>query len=254
MDNSKPDAPVQKTKTILAYEQKRLLQGNAEFLAEIDRAARSKLNVYYKAKRCRASLNTDYMVQDEDGKWTFRPSDAGPEPAEDAPKEEIEQWRWLSSNDLGRTMGVWNNNRVGKWIYLSELDKMLSEDKMERMWMEYDAFMYGGTGDDDEAAEKDEKERAKMARAVILGTRAVKGGYPRNIFPGAGQCISDLFVAGITARSYRTVKTCKRLEEQFLTISSTGMEEYCPLRIHDKVPSVEEVVEPGREAPAGQRR
>ena len=50
---------------VLPYEQKRTLQTNAEFLAEIDRAARAKLNVFYKAKMCKSQLEADWMNMDD---------------------------------------------------------------------------------------------------------------------------------------------------------------------------------------------
>jgi hypothetical protein len=96
--------------------------------------------------------------------------------------------------------------------------------------MEYDAFMYGGTGKDAEGVETDPQQRAQVARAILLGTRPELG-YPKNVFPGAGRCIADLFAAGISASSYRTIKTCQRIEESFATVNGQRIDDYCMPRL-----------------------
>src|SRR6185369_7313032 len=60
----KETAPDKDGKTVSPYAQKRLLNSNGEFLAEVDRVARAKLNVYYKAKQCRQQIDLDYKSAD----------------------------------------------------------------------------------------------------------------------------------------------------------------------------------------------
>ena len=48
-------------KTMLLYKKKQVLNGNAEFLAEIERADRNMMNIYYKAKICRNTIEANWM-------------------------------------------------------------------------------------------------------------------------------------------------------------------------------------------------
>jgi cysteine-rich repeat protein len=246
MSDPSKNPPPQKTKQVLPYEQKRLLQGNAEFLSEVDRAARAKLNFYYKAKRCRATINIDFMTQGEDGAWTFAPAlDDKGEAKTDANGAPI---------TVGDTTIINNNRQPGKFMRLSDLDAKLSNNNLSRMWMEYDAFMYGGTGEADPEADKDPAKRAELAKKMALFAKPGDS-YPVNVFPGAGKCISDLFAAGITARSYRTVVSCQRLEESFLSYSSTDIEDYCMPKMEnsDEVAAqkLAKLVEDSKKAGAG---
>jgi hypothetical protein len=221
IDTSDPQNPKPRMQTVLPYEQKRTLNVNAEFLAEVDRAARAKLNAYYKAKLCRSQINLDHMLMDRDGKWQFRPA-----PTRATPKATTGDL-WLASN---RQAGEEH------WIQLAELDRKLSEDTLQRLWMEYDAFMYGGTAAALGDVQNDPVERSKLARAILLGTRTDVG-YPRDVFPGAGRCVADLFAAGVSAVSYRTVPTCQRIEETFATVASQEIDDYCMPRFTGRAPT-----------------
>jgi hypothetical protein len=221
MDLTDPAKPVPKTKTIMPYEQKRTLNLNAEFLADLDRAARAKLNVYYKSKMCRSQLNIDHMSMSRDGKWSFK--QLGTRAAPRGTTGEL----WIASNrDPGEE----------HWMQLKTLDGLMSESVLQRLWMEYDSFMYGGTSAELGDIQNDPGERAKLARAILLGTRP-EVGYPRDIFPGAGRCVSDLFAAGITSKSFRTVPTCQRIEETFAVVSGQQIDDYCMLRLTGRVPT-----------------
>jgi hypothetical protein len=214
-DLTDPKNPKPQTKVVLPYEQKRIMSVNAEFLAEIDRAARAKLDAYYKAKMCRSQLNLDLMEMDANGKWRFRRLPGATSEAENT-----------------GTLSLANNRKPGaeNWITVADLDGILSEPSLVRIWMEYDAFMYGGTGKDDKSVDADPEARAQLARAILLGTAPEKG-YPKNVFPGAGRCIADLFAAGISAVSYRTLTTCQRIEESFATINAQRIDDYCMPRL-----------------------
>jgi hypothetical protein len=197
-------APRPKTKTILAYAQKRTLTQNSEFLAEADRAARAKLNAYYKAKQCRTQIQLDHMIQRDGGKWNFMDGDDG--------------------KSRGEIPVI--NNRSGRdpqplsWLY-----GLLTDNYMALLWMEYDAFIYGGGGPVVEAADKNPVERSKIAEEYLTGKKPPP--YPHNVFPGATNCLTDLVDAGITITSYRNVKTCERLEEMFAVVNGRAMDDYC---------------------------
>jgi hypothetical protein len=201
-DPAKP--PRKKMRTVLPYAQKRTLTQNSEFLAEADRAARAKLNAYYKAKQCRTAIEVDHMVQRDGGQWEFMDSDDG-----------------VSDGDLTVV-----NNRSGRepqalrWLY-----GILSDTYLALLWMEYDAFIYGGSGPAVPAAEQSPVERARIAREFLSGQKPPP--YPRNVFPGATRCLTDLVDAGMTVTSYREVATCERLEEMFSVVSGRAVDDYC---------------------------
>jgi hypothetical protein len=190
----------------------------------VDRAARAKLNIYYKAKMCRAQINVDYMNVDNSGKWTFR---TVPGATKDGKINKI------NAGDIW----VGNNRQIGDeyWVQLKNLVDLLSEENLQRLWMEYDSFMYGGTGEDVDGVDADPSERAKMARAILMGTKA-NAGYPANLFPGAGRCVSELFTAGITTRSYRTLPSCQRMEETFAVVAGQRVDDYCMPRFTGRLP------------------
>src|SRR4029079_12284969 len=58
-------------------DRKRFVVLNSEFLAEVDRAARAKLNTFYKAKQCRAAVESDFRTYDQStgmSKWIDVPN------------------------------------------------------------------------------------------------------------------------------------------------------------------------------------
>ena len=102
-----------KNKEVPVYRRKRILNLNGEFIAELDRVARAKLNIYYKAKLCRDQIRLDYT----DG------SDL---------RGEFQNKRLL-------------NNRTRERKPLQEVwTQTLSEDKIQELFDDYDKFLYGG--------------------------------------------------------------------------------------------------------------
>jgi hypothetical protein len=148
-------------KTISPYAQKRILDQNGEFLAEVDRVARAKLNVYYKAKQCRARIDLDY----KDG-TNFLPEFAN-----------------------ASVM----NHRSGAKTALATLDSALATSKIEQLFTEYRAFLYGD------------------------GAASV----------GAVTCVHDLLDAGITTRSHREIESCNKVEQAFAVLSAQLVDENC---------------------------
>lgn len=104
-------------KKVSPYAQKRILNQNGEFLAEVDRVARAKLNVYYKARQCRSQIDLDY----KDASGAFRPEWAG--------KKSV-------------------NHRSNLTIPLAELDAALAKPNLDALFEEHRGFLYGdGKGD-----------------------------------------------------------------------------------------------------------
>ncbi len=197
--NGKP-----KMKTVLPYAQKRTLTTNSEFLAEIDRAARAKLNVYYKAKQCREKIEHDYMELDDAGNVKFLPG-----------RDQV----LLVDNRETATMGqdaqtVSVGKLYGDW---------LSTQRMSLLFSEYDAFVYGGkeaaTGGGADQSDDDLERGIEEADA--------SGKYPKDLFPGAMTCVDRLLEAGLTARPYGTIPACHRIEMEMTAVSGRVVDDYC---------------------------
>jgi hypothetical protein len=209
MDVTDPNNPKPMMKVVLPYAQKRTLSQNAEFLAEIDRAGRAKLNVFYKAKMCKAQIAIDHMHQSADGTWIFQPAD--PNNPEAGDRGDIAILNNRAPSDTSTIRALYQDH--------------LTENNLQRIWMEYDAFMYGGTGANVEGVDKDPIARAKLARDILLGGNKNEA-YPANVFPGAEKCVAELSLV-LTTVSHRSIKSCQRIEETFATIAGRAIDDYC---------------------------
>jgi hypothetical protein len=112
-----------------ASDRKRFLVLNSEFLAEVDRAARAKLNTFYKAKQCRAAIEFDFRGYDQStglSTWIDVPG--------------VGSMEQVNARNL-RTGGSPRLRTFGN------LWAALSPEKLQTMYNEYDAFMYGGKDD-----------------------------------------------------------------------------------------------------------
>lgn len=104
--------------TLLLYEKKNILNQNAEFMAEIERADRNLMNIYYKAKICRGHINNNWKKRTADGKKIFR-------------KQYKDRY-------------VRNNRFIRAGMKLSVLDGYLSRKKINDLLAMQKRFMYGG--------------------------------------------------------------------------------------------------------------
>lgn len=103
-----------KKRKLLLYEKKQLLNQNAEFLAEIERADRNMMNIYYKAKICKQQIDINYKNQ-----GSLKPE-------------------YRNSKIL--------NNRTGETILLSKLDQVLTNERIDGFLKREKVFMYGSSG------------------------------------------------------------------------------------------------------------
>lgn len=110
-------------------DRKRFLVLNSEFLAEVDRASRSKLNTFYKAKQCRAAVENDYRTYDQSTGMSA----------------------WITIPGVGSAESVNAKNfRPGGTPAVRTFGNLwaaLAPEKLQTMYNEYDAFMYGGKDD-----------------------------------------------------------------------------------------------------------
>ena len=96
---------------VSGYEKKRILNLNGEFLSEVDRAASSFLNIYYKAKSCRRRIVMDDMDGDS-----------------------------ISSEYQNREV---INHKNGKTMKLVELEKRITKEHVAEYLDDYYQFLYG---------------------------------------------------------------------------------------------------------------
>ncbi|MBU2510104.1 hypothetical protein KJ966_02160 [bacterium] len=104
-------------RTMLLYKKKQILNGNAEFLAEIERADRAMMNIYYKAKICKQTIQANWLT----GTETIKPE--------------------------YKDLEIGNNRFPIKKIKLDALLKEhLTEPKIEELIKKEETFMYGSNG------------------------------------------------------------------------------------------------------------
>ncbi len=109
---------VQETRKVLLYEKKFLLNINAEFLAELQRADRAMMNLYYKAKLCRRNIDSQWKVKDKDGNMQIKAD---------------YQERFLM-----------NNRYKDSGIKLVDFDRYLTKERIEGMLQNHRTYIYGG--------------------------------------------------------------------------------------------------------------
>jgi hypothetical protein len=101
-------------KSVQLYEKKDILNMNAEFMTDMQRAARNRLNIYYKARVCKNQMRASFYRQGKLGA-EFKSA----------------RVRNLRTGD----------NKVS----LAKLDGELKDAKIAKLWTDYSTFMYKGT-------------------------------------------------------------------------------------------------------------
>ena len=122
-------------KEVNVYMQKRIMNMNAEFLAEMDRATRNRLNIYYKARMCNLRIKQDYFKGNAlDRKYKDR---------------------------------LVINNRTGKAgdISLTELSVKVNKSEVANYQSIYEKFVYGGD-DSKEGGDKSAKSSANVQQCM----------------------------------------------------------------------------------------
>ncbi|MBU3916180.1 hypothetical protein KKA14_11660 [bacterium] len=109
---------VQPGSSIPMYEKKQNLNQNAEFLAELDRADRAMLNVYYKAKICQKHIDSNWKQTQGDNRVL----------------KDIFIDRW-----------VMNNFQTNAGVKLAQLDAALTTEKIKGLLQNHRDYTYGNT-------------------------------------------------------------------------------------------------------------
>jgi len=145
----------------LLYEKKMYLNENAEFIIEIDRVDRNIMNMYYKARLCRKNIDMNWK---KDGAF----------------REEYLEAR------------VQNKRFLERSIPLTELDSIVSQDRVDQIYQTHKTFMYGAEGDG-----------------------------------GASICMKNILKLGIFKISYRDIAECQPIIQNMGEIQNDGIEYYC---------------------------
>lgn len=114
----KPDGTEEKRKMSL-FEKKQILNSNAEFLIEIERADRNLMNMYYKSKLCRKNIRYNWYKKNEDGTIS-------------------DQLHKDFQNRL-----VINNNNPNETLKLITLNDIVSQVNIDKILKTERSFMYG---------------------------------------------------------------------------------------------------------------
>ncbi len=107
----------QQGRKLLMYEKKQNLSQNAEFFAELNRADRAMMNIYYKAKICRKHIDTNWKTN-RDGERVFK--------------------------DVYANRYVMNNRYTNAGVELTQLDAALTREKIKGLLNAHRQYMYGG--------------------------------------------------------------------------------------------------------------
>ena len=176
-------------KEVPLYEKKDILNFNAEFLAEVERAGRNRLAMYYKAKVCKNSIGS---------KWY----DQGKLPSTDA------------------AMVLRNNRLMQAGITLGALDKLLDPKQITSLWVDYEKFMYKDPNSatscltellKDPAVEAAKKSgQTDKKRADVLKS-AQSGGNGR----------------GLYLNRFTNISQCQNLQKSFAAQLPEKIEDHC---------------------------
>lgn len=178
-------------KEVPLYEKKDVLTFNGEFLTEAERAARLRLNMYYKAKLCKNQIESSYY---QSGKL----------------------------NPAVAKLRLKNHRLVKPGITLDELDKLLTSAAIDNLWNSYEQFLYKGNPNMTACIEELLKAPSSSLPAVAgappaVGTPAV--GTPAAVDPGTGR--------GLFLHRYSAIQGCAALQKQFAAVLPEKIEDHC---------------------------
>jgi len=172
------------------YEKKDILTFNGEFLTEAERAARLRLNMYYKAKVCKNQIEGNYY---SNGKLTDAVAKA-----------------------------KLKNHRLAKpGITLAELDALLTPAAIQQLWTSYEQYLYKGTPNMTTCINNLLKEPGGPVKPPpVPGT----GGDTNVPAPPAGNAGTG---RGLFIQRFSAVKTCADLQKQFAATLPEKIEDHC---------------------------
>ena len=181
-------------KDVPLYEKKDILTFNGEFLTEAERAARLRLNMYYKAKVCRNQIAANYY---QGGKL---------------------------SPDAGKLK--LKNHRLAKpGITLAELDGLLTDAAIAQLWKAYEDFLYKGKPNMTDCV----TELMRDPSASIPAPSLPGGGEGAPPVPGGGvpPAANTGTGRGVFLHRFSSLKSCQELQKNFAAVLPEKIEDHC---------------------------
>ena len=177
-------------KEVPLYEKKDILNFNAEFLSEVERAGRNRLAMFYKAKVCKNSIGSKWYDQ---GK--------------------------LSSADAKLVLR--NNRLMQPGITLGDLDKLLESRQITALWVDYEKFMYKDANSATSCLTELLKDPA-VEDAKKSGTSASKdqGALLKSAESGGTG-------RGLYLKRFTSISQCQSLQKSFAAQLPEKIEDYC---------------------------
>lgn len=171
------------------YEKKDILTFNGEFLTEAERAARLRLNMYYKAKVCKNQIEGNYY--------------SGGKLQDSVAKAKLK------------------NHRLAKpGITLAELDAALTPAAIQQLWTSYEQYLYKGTPNMTACVNALLKEPgAPVKPPTVPGAGDTNVPAPPAASTGAGR--------GLFLQRFSAVKQCADLQKQFAATLPEKIEDHC---------------------------
>ena len=179
-------------KEVPLYEKKDILTFNGEFLTEAERAARLRLNMYYKAKVCKNQITSNYY---QNGKLDDRVAKAR-----------------------------LKNHRLAKpGITLGELDQLLSEAAVAALWTSYESYLHKGTPNMTTCVTELLREPSAPITApagpATAGAPGAPIGVPAATSNGSGR--------GVFLQRFSSIKACADLQKNFAATLPEKIEDHC---------------------------
>lgn len=178
LEKEVPD-PDKGGKPMLLYKKKHILNQNAEFLAEVERADRNYMNIFYKAKICQQTIRATWYKGDK-----LHPS--------------------------AKDLTIVNNKFPNETMLLGELDSLLTDQNVDILLDNEEAFMYGG-----KVGEK-KGSGDKTAGKTGGGDKA-----------SAVMCIDKLLESGMFVTSWRQIKECVEIRGKLSAVIGEKVDDYC---------------------------
>jgi len=174
-------------KEVPLYEKKDILTFNGEFLTEAERAARLRLNMFYKAKLCRNQIESNYY---QGGKL----------------------------NPASAKLKLKNHRLAKPGIALEELDKLLTPEALQGLWNGYEQFLYKGNPNMTTCINELLKTPSGPQPAGA-GAASPAGVTPAAVELGTGR--------GLFLHRFSAIRGCADLQKQFAAVLPEKIEDHC---------------------------
>jgi hypothetical protein len=186
-------------KVVPLYEKKDILTMNGEFLSELERASRARLNAYYTARMCKSTLLAKYS---DDGKSVIQVAAKKP----------------LKNHRTGRTDPT--------PVTLDALLKQVEDAQQGKLWEEYSKFTYSGNPSMRGCIAKLMADPSSPPPAAAAGGAALGAGGAANPAGPQSGAASEGVGRGIFLKRFLDHSECVSMQALFVPPKVT-FEDFC---------------------------